>query len=301
MRRQAVVLCGVVAAGAGLGLFAWARGGGGEPPAPVGPADVTVAADGTVYVADPEGHQVLAWRDGAYERVAGTGRPGDLAATPTGRATDAGLRAPVAVAVGPDDRDGDGADLYVADRDLGVFRVAEGRIEPVATDVTAPSGLAVTSDGEVYVLGSGPSPVVRVTAEGTEPVAAFDMLITAPEDVAALQITDDGAVLVWDNQVGLVAAEQDETRTVVARGDRAPVFDFVLADDGTVVAAHWADQVLTRFAPDGTLVAEAGLPFQPRAVATDHDGALVVLRSESQGGGWLVRVAPSGDTVDIDA
>jgi len=132
----------------------------------VAPTAVALAADGTVLVADPGARCVhvvspTPRRCGTAGREGAAGDSGD-----GGRARQALLQEPVAVATAPD-----GA-VYVADRAARRVRVIrEGLIEPFAGDgregsggdggpalraqLRDPTALAVAGDGTVYVVDGG--------------------------------------------------------------------------------------------------------------------------------------------------
>ncbi len=139
------------------------------------PRGVAVDAQGNVYVADESSHRVRKVSGGTISTVAGTGTAGYSG--DGGQATSAQLNGPVGVAV-----DGQG-NLYIADRDNARIRkVSGGTISTVAGTGTAgysgdggqatsaqlsnPYGIAVDTQGNLYIADLSNNRVRKVTAAG---------------------------------------------------------------------------------------------------------------------------------------
>ena len=141
------------------------------------PEGVCVAPNGDFYVADAGAHVVrrVSAASGTILPVAGTGSHGDWGDGDV--ATGASLRAPCAVALAPN------GDLYIADREADRVRrvsAATGVIETVAgtgregfsgdggpaakARLRAPAGIAVASNGDLYVADTGNHSIRRIAA-----------------------------------------------------------------------------------------------------------------------------------------
>ncbi|CAJ59997.1 Hypothetical protein FRAAL1337 [Frankia alni ACN14a] len=172
------------------------------------PRSVTVDGDGVIHLADTGNHRV--WRldpDGTARVVAGSGTPGHSG--DGGLAIHASLRGPQAVAVDAQGR------LLVADQEhRRVRRVdAAGRIETIAgtayggrpataggparaTDIGAPTSLAVGPDGIVYVADSANNQVLALQGDSTLRVVASrsgPVVVADPRQVA---VGPDGTVYI---------------------------------------------------------------------------------------------------------
>src|SRR5205085_656359 len=109
---------------------------------------VAVDEAGTVYIADSYNHRVrTVGLDGVIRTVAGNGTSGQ--AGDGGRATDASLNHPAAVAV---DSFGN---IFIADTGNGAIRRvdADGTITTLLR-VLGPTGVAVDAAGSIYVAGA---------------------------------------------------------------------------------------------------------------------------------------------------
>jgi GT2 family glycosyltransferase/sugar lactone lactonase YvrE len=145
-----------------------------------GAADLGLAADGDLLVADPDRSRIsrIDVASGRMVTVAGTGA---VAFTEDGvQATEAALGAPRGIAVAPN------GDLYIADTLNNRVRVvahASGRIRTIAGDgspgegtalgdggpatrghLSQPSGVALAPNGDVYVADTGHHRVRRIDA-----------------------------------------------------------------------------------------------------------------------------------------
>ena len=139
------------------------------------PSGVAVGPDGSLYIADSTNYRIRrVGPDGIITTVAGTG--GEGFSGDGGPATQATLRYPIGVAVGPD------GNLYIADgRDNRIRRVGpDGIITTVAgtgvggfsgdggpaTQATLfyPEGVAVGPDGNLYIADTYNHRILRITA-----------------------------------------------------------------------------------------------------------------------------------------
>ncbi len=150
-------------------------------PGLVYPAGLALATDGRLFVADRDGAKVwVVDANGAASLFAGT-TPGDTG--DGGPATGARLTSPVAVALSAV------GEVYIAD--MGAHRVRKvsltGMIDTfagtgaaglgvggpaVSAPLNAPEGVAVDTDGAVYIADTGNHRIVRVTPDGAfQPVS----------------------------------------------------------------------------------------------------------------------------------
>lgn len=150
--------------------FSWARGSNPNPSGGI------VFHAGKLYIADTEAATIRALdlATGFIDRVAGTGEPGDSG--DDGPALEARLRGPRDLEIGPD------GDLYFADTDNGKVRAidleagvirtvvgtgalgldeAEGQ-PALETTLRRPFGVAFDPEGDLYVLDSLNSRIVKV-------------------------------------------------------------------------------------------------------------------------------------------
>ncbi|MBI4262883.1 MAG: hypothetical protein HY657_00775 [Acidobacteria bacterium] len=251
-------------------------------------ADIAVAPDGDLYVADARRHRIsLVDRStGRVVTVAGSGSAGF--GGDGGPAAAAALRGPSAVAVG---RDGN---LYIADtlnhRVRAVSR-ATGVITTIAGDgqtasgagvgdggpavqarLNRPSGLAVAPNGDVYVADTGHRRVRRIDA-------ATGVITTVAGDGRAGS-TGDGGPAVRASlaaPVGLALVSRGE-RLVVYVADVLDSRVRVFEPGGAIATLGRADRVLapTRVAyhPAGWLYVKDASPDGVTAVAADSPAGL---------------------------
>jgi sugar lactone lactonase YvrE len=108
------------------------------------PSDLALGADGTLFIADMTGVRVYALAsDGTVSVRADTTMGRDSIGTP--------MKGPTAIAVSPD------GTLYVADQDNDrvLAFTSDGKVsEAVAEGITAPSGLAVDGQGDLWISGA---------------------------------------------------------------------------------------------------------------------------------------------------
>jgi sugar lactone lactonase YvrE len=177
---------GTITPFAGGGYTGNSGDGGAAVDAELGhPVGVAVADDGTVFVSDVASHSVRRVdTNGRITTVAGTGREGF--GGDSGPASQASLDHPGGVAIGPD-----GA-LYIADTENNRIRRVDpdGTITTVAgtgaerftsDDVPArqsalalPQGVAVDTDGDLYIADTNNHRIRRVDGEGVITTVAGD-------------------------------------------------------------------------------------------------------------------------------
>jgi len=172
---------GIITTVAGNGLGGFSGDGGPATLAEISnPTDVTLGPDGSLYIADYWNHRIRrVGPDGIISTVAGSGT-GYIGAFSGdgGPATAARLNAPTSVTAGPD------GSLYIVDSyNLRIRRVGpDGIINTVAGDgyrgspsdgvpataasLDEPRGVALGSDGSLYIAGIGNSTIHRVGPDG---------------------------------------------------------------------------------------------------------------------------------------
>jgi sugar lactone lactonase YvrE len=172
------LLTGVTSIVAGSGAPGWSGDGGRATAARLTtPRGLAVAPDGDLYIADAGTHTIrrVSAASGSIATIAGRGRPGSDG--DGGPATSARLSDPCAIAIS-----GKG-DLFIADRGNHKIRVifaSTGSIETVAGQgqagfsgdggsgkdarLRSPRGVAVGSNGDIYIADSGNHVVRRLAA-----------------------------------------------------------------------------------------------------------------------------------------
>ena len=277
---------GAVTAVAGTGEAGFSGDGGPAVSAQLrGPAGVTLADDGSLFIADTRNHRVRRIApDGVITTVAGDGAPafgGD-----GGLATAAQLFRPTAVAA-----DADGA-LVIADSGNNrVRRVApDGTITTVAGDgelesggdggvataaqLQAPQDVALGDDGSIYVAEPHARRVRRVHPDGTISTVAGDG--TKPADgVGGMAAAPDGSLYLSDHSAQMIrrVAPDGGVTTVAGTGQRGDTGDggkateatlahptgLALGADDTLFIADSRNNRVRRVGPDGVIETIAGM------------------------------------------
>jgi DNA-binding beta-propeller fold protein YncE len=145
-----------------------------------GVADIVVAPNGDLFIADAARHVVR-------RMVPSTGETGSVAGL------QGIVRAPTALALAPN------GDLYVADsqnRRVIVVTPATGVVRTVVDDLNRPMGLAVAPDGDLYIADTGSHRVQRLDVE-TGDLTTLATL-TAPMGLALAPRGDEVVVYVAD-------------------------------------------------------------------------------------------------------
>lgn len=216
---------GIITTVAGNGTLGYSGDGGWAKHAQLDrPSRVTVAPDGSLYIADTWNDVIRrVGPDGIITTVVGTGEPGYSG--DGGPAIEAQLFYPYGVAIGPD------GNLYVTDeRNARIRRVgADGTITTVAgtgqtgyagegglaieTPLDGPAGIAFGPDGSLFVSTS--SRVMRVTPDGIIATVAGDGTFGYNGDggpatdaqfgrVADVAVAPDGSLYIVDEYFCLV-------------------------------------------------------------------------------------------------
>ena len=284
------------------------------PSGPMTPADTPLAApiglatasDGTVYVADQRAAVVVAIRNGAVSRVAGSGVSGyDGDGAP---ATNLALNGPGPLAVGAD------GSLYIADLwNYRIRRVSpDGTISTVAGNGTSGAcadgaaatgpciasigGLAVDSAGNVYFSDSLAS-VYRVDA-ATGTISAYAGQLICPESLAidgggnlyALQLFDAGVKRIAPGGVVSIVP-------MGGVGTPAAMTALAVSANGTLYATYGGCDVLAvRPGQAATELASAclasvGFGVDQRAIAVDPAGNVYVADDATES---VREVSPAG-------
>jgi YD repeat-containing protein len=250
------------------------------------PYGVAVGPDGSVYIADTGNNRVRRVTGGIITTVAGVllGTPGTAAGGDNGPATQAHLYLPQGVAVGSD------GSLYIADTGNNkVRRVDPGQIittvagVPPGTPGTAsdgdgglatqaklsnPQGIAVDSDGNLYIADTGHNRVRRVDPSG---------IITAVAGTGQFNIGGDGFPAV-DAQM-----KQPKGVAVVPGGT------LYIADTGNnKVRQVTSNGIITTVAGSGSVgdkgdggPATQAQMYQPRGIAVGSDGSLYIADAQN--------------------
>lgn len=225
-----------------------------------GPIGVGVGADGTVYVADTYNDRIRAIdNQGTVRTLAGGGEPGHLDAADGAQAR---FHTPCGIAVAPD------GSLVVAD--TGNHRLRRVELNGTVTTITGtsepgkldgvlstalfdrPTGLAIDSDGTIYVADAGASAIRAVTFKFVPHVTTLagatltgfndgplaESRVNHPSGVA---IAQDGTLLLADtgNRVVRVVTGEGRERGVVITKEAAQAFRPAAADFRTLGAPRW--------------------------------------------------------------
>ncbi len=211
-----------------------------------GPTDVAVAPDGTIYVAEFDGHRVLRLNlDGSVSVVAGTGTPGFSGDGGLGPAAQ--INSPRALAV-----DGEG-NLYIADwKNRAIRRIdASGRILTVAGLGTGRSSggapAMIAGLGPPLYLALGPGGRLYVLQQNTYTVS----MLRAPSlDDPVLACRGDPLVLAARPPL------RSEAVAILMTGGAGPGFS---GDDGPLGTARFLSAESFVIAPDGSIyIADTG-------------------------------------------
>ncbi|MEZ4364920.1 MAG: hypothetical protein R2939_01370 [Kofleriaceae bacterium] len=209
---------GIITTVAGTGMVGGSGDGGPAIGATLaGPADVTVAGDGTLYIADSQDHRVrrVDAGTGLIATVAGTGTEG--VGGDGGPAVQAELAAPAGVAV-----DAAGT-IYVADMNnsrvrrvdgaTGVITTIAGAVDPegmgpaLAATLADPRAVALTAD-EIFIAGgsSGTLQALAVTSAQVRAIAGRYPQPSAVADLARFRDEAFGTVggVAYDAALGRV-------------------------------------------------------------------------------------------------
>jgi sugar lactone lactonase YvrE len=240
------------------------------------PLAVAAGLDGSVVVADTDNH--------AIRRVSPHGDVATLAGGIYGAADGPGgqarFRHPHGVAVAPD------GSIVVADTVNDTIRVIDpdgqvttlagssygyGDIEAGGALFRRPEGVAVGTDGTVYVADTGNDRVCALDASGRSRLVAGRQRPSLPRAAApdlrwptSLAIAPDGTIYVTDAVHSLVyRIGPDGTATVLPREQGWRPVALTLAPNGEllVAEAHWSPQ---RTIGRLRTIAQAGTPASPR-------------------------------------
>jgi choice-of-anchor A domain-containing protein/RHS repeat-associated protein len=296
------------------------------------PSGVVTAPDGSLYIADSENHRVRKVAPGGgITTVAGTGVEGSSG--DGGPASQAQLRRPVGLGLKSD------GTLYITDAlACTVRRVAMGGIittvagtgvcgfsgdggPAVAAQLDNPSGLAVGSDGSLYIADTNNHRIRRVAQNGTistfagtgvpdfggDEGLATEAQLNAPQGVATGSY---GKVLIADSanhRVRLVDAA-GRIRTVAGSGMAG--FD---GDSGPAVEAKLQAPAAASYGQDEAIFIADSLNGRVRLVQTD--GTITTVAGGGSGGSgleggpaagiqllepWALWAAPSGEVYIAD-
>lgn len=210
---------------------------------------------------------------------AGTGSEGNSG--DGGPATSAQLDRAGGVAVGPD------GSVYILDYGSGTLRVVrDGTIDTVITDLNSPSGIAVDTEGIVYVADTSNDRILRLDPNGSTTTVAGVLDTRGPTGdggPAAEALLDTPFDLAADTEGNIYIADSENHRirkidssgtigTVVgtgaagSAGDGGPATDALLNtprgvavdDAGNLYVADTNNYRVRRVAPDGTISTIAG-------------------------------------------
>jgi DNA-binding beta-propeller fold protein YncE len=156
-----------------------------------------------------------------------------------------------------------------------------------------PSGLAVGSNGSIYVADTGNGRIDVFNWDG-KPVAALGRLGNGEREfrhLCAVAAGSDGSVLGLDCETHWIKRFSGSGRWLGNFGGPEQLTTpsgLAVAPDGSVVVADAGQQAILRFDPTGTLVTRAGASgdgrgqsVEPEAIAVSGDGTVYVVDSAS--------------------
>ncbi len=227
-----------------------------------GEVGIAVAPDGSVYVADVGNNRVQRFTAaGTYVSQFGTAGAGD-----------GQFASPIGVGVDPAD-----GDVLVADRDnsrIQRFSAAgayESQFDGADGDpLAAPTRVAVDGTGAIYVLEQF-SRVQKFDAAGENPAPfAFDVLTTAPHELAIDPANDRVLIAQWDSSFEFVdVLEFDPDATLLETNPTPSFFMTGLATRGSTARAYVVDGYSNRVFVLGFAAPVATtLPVAPRTATT---------------------------------
>jgi uncharacterized protein (TIGR03437 family) len=309
------------------------------------PEAVLAAPDGSLYISDTGNHRIrVVTPDGAIHPFVGTGHPGFSG--DNGPAAAAEINTPTAMALGPD-----GSFLFADTNNSRIRRVdASGTITTVAgtrnpspaqlgcctsgdggpaivAQLMQPRGLAVASDGTIYIADTGNALVRKVAPNGTISTIAGKIggqvpsqypapATSALASVYSIAILPDGSLLITSGNPLRFSPDGSTLSSY------SPVIGAYLALDsqGALYVSGYSD-VVTRIAQAGTAgsvyagrnrygagaVGDSAIGpvlYGPTAMAVAPDGSLFVAddynsRVVQIAGGIIRRVIPSQAPVGV--
>jgi RHS repeat-associated protein len=297
-RIREVTPDGIINTIAGNGTGSYGGDGGPATAASLSePGAVAVGPDGSLYIADTLNDRIRkVTPDGTISTVAGDGTCKCLG--DGGPAIAASLSRPGGIAVGPD------GSLYISDtQDNRVREVtSDGAINTIAgtgtqgysgdgapataANLNNPEGVAVGTDGSIYIADSGNSVIRKVAPDGTISTVAGNgvssyggngLLATKaelnhPEDVTegpdgSLYISDtSNAVIRKVTPSGIISTVAGGGAPPSGLGDGGPATaasldvpsGVAVGADGTLYIADTNNAVIRKVVPDGTISTVAG-------------------------------------------
>ncbi|MCC6475374.1 MAG: hypothetical protein IT514_16705, partial [Burkholderiales bacterium] len=288
-RRRAEALGGTVTTVAGSGLGGWSLGDGGPARNAVldTPSGVVAAPDGSVYLSDT-GHSRIrkVSPSGIISTVAGTGVSGSTG--DGGPAAQAQLQVPRGLAMGPD------GSLYIADQASRVRKVSPGGIistvagtgvagfggdggPATQAQLKAPFGVAVGTDGVVYIADTENHRIRRVGTDGVISTVAGDGTAGFAGDggpaTAAKLRQPRGLLVERDGALVVVDTENHRVRRIDANGTirtiAGPGAPGTSGDGGPAVAALLKSPMSIVRGADAALYLADGSGYRIRRIGSD--------------------------------
>lgn len=284
---------------AGTGMYGFSGDGGPATAAELRvPADLAVAPDGTVYIADRVNHRIRAvTADGTIRTIAG-GLPPDIDINEAHTRND--LFQPEIVAAASD------GSMYVVDRQRRRLQwiSPDGSAKDLSPGTATVSGLALTVDGRLLVASAGQvselsddvlvpfvdpqgSSTSLVAASGTDEIVAYNsfdhLMFRTHRDGTTRRIAGNG--------------------TVGRYGDRGPAngatfscYDLVVNKEGEIQFTDPLNGRIAIIRGDGTLDTLLERLAMPLGIARDEGGALYVAERNAH---RIVRLNPDATTTVV--
>ena len=185
---------------------------------------------------------------------------------------------------------------------------SEGFADGAGTQASfnTPSGLAIDTEGNLYVADTGNNRIRKITVEGIVTTVAGDGNAGYADGPAAQARFNGPISVALDKQTNLYVADtyNDRIRKISTDGQVTTIattalFDtpcgLVVASDGSVIVADTGNRQLRKITPDGnvsTVTVNTDLS-RPLGLAITHDNFLYVTDLDRSN---LIQVAPDGST-----
>ncbi len=294
-RIRKIDAAGIITTLAGSGQAGWSGDGGLATAARLNtPIGIATGLDGSIYVADTQNHCIRKVdAQGTITTIAGTGEAGYSG--DGGLAGLAGLNSPTCLATGND------GTIYIGDTDNQRIRKINGQgiITTIAGNGEAgftrngilagevrlayPSGIAISSDGSIYIADKANNRIRRIDADGIiKTVAGSGTIYFVGDQGPAIE-----AILI--RPTGLAAGPDGSFYIADAFNQRIRK----LGSDGIITTLAGTGEY--GFNGDGGL-AQGAMLAQPFAAAVGTDGSIYIA---DQGNNRIRRIDPAGNITTV--
>lgn len=183
---------------------------------------------------------------------------------------------------------------------VSVYRVTRlGDVEPFATGISNPTGLAFGADGALYISSRHEGRLYRVNADGLASPFADGLGVAT-----GLAFAPDGWLYVGDRRGAIYrVSDTGDTQPFAKLQSSVGSYHLAYGDDGWLYVSYptlSGDDRVYRIAPDGEVhMVMRGLG-RAQGLAFDLDGNLYVVAYRN-GAGGVLRITPAGDVHQVIA